>query len=202
MYSIENKTEESRVIQNNAEKHVPTAQFKDNRFQNETEKSTTAQLEKKENLTGMPDDLKEGIENLSGFSMDDVRVHYNSSKPATVQALAYTQGTDIHVAPGQEKHLPHEAWHVAQQMAGRVSPTTNINGMPVNDNAELEREADVMGKKAVMQRKIPYSIREYGNFQNTVQCLKQENCNIIYDSQDKNMEEDSKAMKKRYERKG
>jgi len=101
------------------------------------------------NNTGMPDNLKAGIESLSGFSMDDVRVHYNSSKPATVQALAYTQGTDIHVAPGQEKHLPHEAWHVAQQMAGRVSPTTNINGMPVNDNAGLEHEADVMGEKAV-----------------------------------------------------
>ena len=105
------------------------------------------------NNTGMPDNLKSGIESLSGFSMDDVRVHYNSSKPATVQALAYTQGTDIHVAPGQEKHLPHEAWHVAQQMAGRVSPTTNINGMPVNDNAALEHEADVMGEKAVAQKK-------------------------------------------------
>ena len=104
------------------------------------------------NNTGMPDNLKAGIESLSGFSMDDVRVHYNSSKPATVQALAYTQGTDIHVAPGQEKHLPHEAWHVAQQMAGRVSPTMNINGMPVNDNAALEHEADVMGEKAVTQR--------------------------------------------------
>ena len=105
----------------------------------------------------MPDNLKSGIESLSGFSMDDVRVHYNSSKPATVQALAYTQGTDIHVAPGQEKHLPHEAWHVAQQMAGRVSPTTNINGMPVNDNAALEHEADVMGEKAVTQRYISHN---------------------------------------------
>ncbi|MCQ2098948.1 MAG: DUF4157 domain-containing protein [Fibrobacter sp.] len=105
--------------------------------------------EPRPNLTGMPDNLKSGIESLSGYSMDDVRVHYNSDKPATVQALAYTQGTDIHVAPGQEHTLPHEAWHVAQQMAGRVSPTTNINGMPVNDNAGLEHEADVMGEKAV-----------------------------------------------------
>ena len=105
------------------------------------------------NNTGMPDNLKSGIESLSGFSMDDVRVHYNSNKPATVQALAYTQGTDIHVAPGQEKHLPHEAWHVAQQMAGRVSPTTNINGKPVNDNAGLEHEADVMGGKAEQCKK-------------------------------------------------
>ena len=108
------------------------------------------------NNTGMPDNLKAGIESLSGFSMDDVRVHYNSSKPATVQALAYTQGTDIHVAPGQEKHLPHEAWHVAQQMAGRVSPTTNINGMPVNDNAALEHEADVMGEKAAQCKQEGY----------------------------------------------
>lgn len=105
------------------------------------------------NETGLPDNLKAGVESLSGYSLDDVRVHYNSSKPATVQALAYTQGTDIHVAPGQEKHLPHEAWHVAQQMAGRVSPTTNINGMPVNDNVALEHEADVMGEKALIQRK-------------------------------------------------
>lgn len=100
------------------------------------------------NRTGMPEHLKTGIESLSGFSMDDVRVRYNSDKPATVQALAYTQGTDIHVAPGQEQHLPHEAWHVAQQMSGRVEPTTDVGGMPVNDNADLEHEADVMGAKA------------------------------------------------------
>lgn len=102
----------------------------------------------KKNETGMPDNLKAGIEDLSGFAMDDVRVHYNSDKPATVQALAYTQGTDIHVAPGQEQHLPHEAWHVAQQMAGRVEPTTEVGGLPVNDSVELEHEADVMGAKA------------------------------------------------------
>jgi len=102
----------------------------------------------KKNETGMPDNLKAGIEELSGFAMDDVRVHYNSDKPATVQALAYTQGTDIHVAPGQEQHLPHEAWHVAQQMAGRVEPTTEVGGLPVNDNPALEHEADVMGAKA------------------------------------------------------
>lgn len=126
------------------------------------------------NNTGMPDNLKSGIESLSGFSMDDVRVHYNSSKPATVQALAYTQGTDIHVAPGQEKHLPHEAWHVAQQMAGRVSPTTNINGMPVNDNAGLEHEADVMGEKAVQRTSdaSPYSLNCMNISSNAVQCGK------------------------------
>ena len=104
--------------------------------------------EQKRNETGMSDNLKAGIEDLSGFAMDDVRVHYNSPEPATVQALAYTQGTDIYVAPGQEQHLPHEAWHVAQQMAGRVEPATEVSGLPVNDCIELEHEADVMGARA------------------------------------------------------
>lgn len=105
-------------------------------------------IQQKTNNTGLPDNLKSGVESLSGFSMDDVKVHYNSDKPTTVQALAYTQGTDIHVAPGQEQHLPHEAWHVAQQMAGRVEPTTEVGGLPVNDNIGLELEADRMGAKA------------------------------------------------------
>src|SRR3954452_16984514 len=72
-------------------------------------------LQLKENKTGLPDDLKANVESLSVISLDDVRVHYNSAKPAQVHALAYAQGTDIYVAPGQEKQLPHEAWHVVQQ---------------------------------------------------------------------------------------
>jgi hypothetical protein len=95
-----------------------------------------------ENRTGLPDQLKAGIENLSGMAMDDVRVHYNSSKPAELQALAYTQGTDIFVGPGQERHLPHEAWHVVQQKEGRVRATAQMKeGVPVNDEAGLERRA-------------------------------------------------------------
>ena len=101
------------------------------------------------NRTGLPDTLKAGIENLSGISMDDVRVHYNSPKPAQLQALAYTKGTEIHVAPGQAKHLPHEAWHVVQQKQGRVMPTMKFGGNFINDNPVLEREADFMGAKAV-----------------------------------------------------
>ena len=97
----------------------------------------------------LPNNLKSGIENLSGYAMDDVKVHYNSGKPAQLQAHAYAQGTDIHLAPGQEKHLPHEAWHVVQQKQGRVKPTMQLKEkVNVNDDAGLEREADVMGKKA------------------------------------------------------
>ncbi len=102
------------------------------------------------NNTGLPDNLKSGIESLSGMSMDGVKVHYNSSQPAQLNALAYAQGTDIHVAPGQEQHLPHEAWHVVQQAQGRVQPTMQMmDGVAVNDDAGLEHEADVMGSKAL-----------------------------------------------------
>jgi Domain of unknown function (DUF4157) len=102
------------------------------------------------NRTGLPDNLKAGVESFSGLSMDDVKVHYNSAKPSQLNALAYAQGTDIHVAPGQEKHLPHEAWHIVQQKEGRVQPTAQMNsGVPVNDDKGLEHEADVMGAKAL-----------------------------------------------------
>ena len=105
------------------------------------------------NNTGLPNNLKAGIENLSGLSMSDVTVHYNSSKPAQLQALAYTQGTDIHVGPGQEKHLAHEAWHVVQQKQGRVKPTWQAKGVMMNDDKGLEREADVMSTKAEREGK-------------------------------------------------
>jgi len=102
------------------------------------------------NNTGLPDKLKAGIENLSGYSMDDVKVHYNSSKPAQLQAHAYAQGTDIHLATGQEKHLPHEAWHVVQQKQGRVKPTRQLKSkVNINDDVGLEKEADVMGREAM-----------------------------------------------------
>lgn len=103
----------------------------------------------KNNDTGLSDNLKEGVERLSGFSMDDVKVHYNSGKPAQLQAHAYAQGTEIHVAPGQEKHLPHEAWHVVQQKQGRVQPSAQLKPAgPVNTDPDLEQEADRMGEKA------------------------------------------------------
>ena len=120
----------------------------------------------KPNNTGLPDNLKSGIENLSGMSMDNVKVHYNSSQPAQLNALAYAQGSDIHVAPGQEQHLPHEAWHVVQQAQGRVQPTMQMkDGVPVNDDRGFEREADVMGGKAMQMgghddKHVPFVARQ------------------------------------------
>lgn len=111
----------------------------------------TAQLQEKLNVpntTGMSDNLKGGLESLSGFDLSSVQVHYDSPKPAQLQAHAYTQGRDIFVAPGQEQHVPHEGWHVVQQMQGRVQPTMQLAGTDINDSPALETEADVMGDKA------------------------------------------------------
>ena len=134
------------------QKAKPLKQFKDNRPNVIAQRQMwqniqPIQKQEKPNNTGLPDNLKSGIENLSGYSMDDVNVHYNSPKPTQLQAHAYAQGTDIHVASGQEQHLPHEAWHVVQQKQGRVKPTMQLQGVNVNDNMGLEREADVMGDK-------------------------------------------------------
>lgn len=106
-------------------------------------------IKKKTNHTGLPDNLKSGIENLSGYSMDDVKVHYNSDKPAQLKAHAFAQGTDIHVGPQQEIHLPHEARHVVQQKQGRVKSSMQMGDkLNINDDAGLEDEADIMGAKA------------------------------------------------------
>ncbi len=115
---------------------------------------------KSENNTGMPDNLKTGVENLSGIDISDVRVNYNSSKPAELGALAYTQGTNIHIAPGQERHLPHEAWHVVQQVQGRVKPTMQMKfWISVNDDKGLEHEADVLGEKS---KQITHQVEKCG----------------------------------------
>jgi len=99
--------------------------------------------------SGLPGRLRNGLESLSGLSMDDVRVHYHSPRPARVHALAHTHGTDIYVSQGQERHLPHEAWHVVQQKQERVRPTTQLHGWKMNDDSALEREASVMGARAL-----------------------------------------------------
>jgi hypothetical protein len=150
----------AKVDQNDSENNtnnsnLPIFQLKSDTVQFAEETGSDDFPAYKPNSTGLPDDLKSGIENLSGYSLDDVNVHYNSSKPAQLQAHAYAQGTDIHVASGQERHLPHEAWHVVQQKQGRVQPTMQMKGkVNVNDDEGLEKEADVMGAKAASQFKL------------------------------------------------
>ena len=125
-------------------------------FLNNTKKNPD---KKTKNETGMPDSLKTGIENLSGVDMSDVKVHRSSSRPKQLDALAYTQGTDIYLGSGQEKHLPHEAWHVVQQMQGRVNATAKLGENAINDDATLEHEATNMGNKALSDNSLKTQVR-------------------------------------------
>jgi len=175
----DNRPETSNLIQlqaiANGSQHVQnTAQLQSTANQIEQ----TAVIQPKKNDTGLPDNLKSGIENLSGMSMDDVKVHRNSDKPAQLNAHAYAQGTDIHLASGQEKHLPHEAWHVVQQKQGRVKPTMQMKGNPstelragvnVNDDVGLEKEADVMGEKALKGKEQSRSHTSHSVESNVIQ---------------------------------
>ncbi|UJP03544.1 MAG: DUF4157 domain-containing protein [Nitrosomonas sp.] len=160
------RIEEDESLQKKSE---PIQRIEEEELQKKAATDVPAQLKEqssaKPNNTGLPDNLKSGIENLSGLSMDSVRVHYNSSQPAQLNALAYAQGTDIHVAPGQEQHLPHEAWHVVQQAQGRVQPTMQMkDGVPINDDKGLEHEADVMGAKA---SRMPLTVSQTARIDST-----------------------------------
>lgn len=100
----------------------------------------------KENLTGIPMQLKERMEQRTGVSFDDVRVHYNSDMPARLGALAYTQGNLVEIGPGQESHLPHELGHVVQQKLGLVRANAmHPSGVAMNTEEGLERQADRIG---------------------------------------------------------
>ena len=119
-------------------------------------------IQQKEDPASSGGDVMSKMESSFGTSFSDVNIHKESSKASDVGALAYTQGSDIHFAPGQFKPetnsgqqlLGHELTHVVQQREGRVSPTTEVNGMPVNDNKGLEAEADQMGAKAAQGKFI------------------------------------------------
>lgn len=105
---------------------------------------------------GMPEEVQAKMEGAFKTDFSDVKIHADSGKATEVGALAYTQGSDIHFAPGQyhpsdqpgQALLGHELTHVVQQREGRVQPTTQMAGLPVNDDEGLESEADSLGASA------------------------------------------------------
>lgn len=104
--------------------------------------------------SALPNKLKSNIESFSGISLNDVQVYYNSMKPVSIQALSCVAGSDIHLAPGQEKHLAHEVCHVVQQRGGRVQSgkgqiERQVAVAELSGDASLTAEADVMGSSAM-----------------------------------------------------
>ncbi|OJJ23595.1 hypothetical protein BKI52_04330 [marine bacterium AO1-C] len=100
-------------------------------------------------MPGQEAQVKTNVGNITGVDVSDAKVHYNSNKPAQIKAEAYAQGNEVHLAPGKEQHLGHELAHVVQQKQGRVQPTIQgNNGVGINNDPQLEHEADAIGAKA------------------------------------------------------
>lgn len=91
-------------------------------------KHESVQLKDNPDNTRLSENLKAGIENLSGCNLNNVK-----------------EGMDIFVAPGKEKHLLHEAWHIVQQNQG----TMQLQGVNVNNNEVFEKKVDFVGNKAI-----------------------------------------------------
>ncbi|WP_438010935.1 DUF4157 domain-containing protein [Sorangium sp. So ce321] len=106
--------------------------------------------------TEMPSPVRAKMEAAFGADFSGVRVHPSSSRATALGALAYTQGSEIHFAPGQwapettrgQELLGHELCHFKQGREGRVQATAQYKGVALNDSSALEAEADAMGARA------------------------------------------------------
>ena len=102
----------------------------------------------------LPRDVMSKMETALGANFSDVRIHVGP-EAASIGAIAFTWGSDIHFSPGQyNPHTPHgqfllghELTHVVQQRAGRVSNPFGSGVAVVQDQA-LEAEADRLGRMA------------------------------------------------------
>ena len=103
----------------------------------------------------LPATVQTKMGNAFNFDFSGVRAHEGGQAQA-MGALAYTQGSQVHFAPGQyqpdtargQELLGHELAHVVQQSEGRVAATTQLKGVGINDDSGLEREADDWGARA------------------------------------------------------
>lgn len=103
----------------------------------------------------LPESVQAKMEQSFATDFSGVRIH-EDEQAASMGARAFTQGTDIHFAPGEydpfghggQELIGHELAHVVQQSQGRVQATTQAKGTALNDDAALEQEADELGARA------------------------------------------------------
>jgi len=126
------------------------------------------------------------IQMQKSFQTDfsDVNIHKNSKTAKNLGALAFTQGNNVHFAPGQFKPdtkqgkelIGHEFAHVVQQRQGKVQPNKQIGKFKINDNSALEKQADEMGKKVANNQFVAINTDET-NVSNIIQGVFQEKSN-------------------------
>jgi hypothetical protein len=106
-------------------------------------------VQKKANETNSPNNLRTGMEILFAQGVGDVKTHHNFSQPLQLSANAFVPNNQANIVAGREKHLPYENWQVVQQNQSRISTLQMKSSVNINDDPTLEKEADVMGTKAL-----------------------------------------------------
>lgn len=115
------------------------------------------------NHTNIPTPIRTDFEQRSGVSLAGVHVHFNSDKPAKIGSLAFAQGNEVYLGPGQDRLLNHELGHVVYQALYQVPCTKVINGSRINDNYALEKDADQWASGKHQQNNYPYLIESHQN---------------------------------------
>jgi hypothetical protein len=106
--------------------------------------------------SALPVQLRRRLETSLNANLGNVRIHEDRSA-VDMEALAYTRGADVYMAPGHfqphsgtgSRLLAHEMVHVIQQRAARVPAPNYAEGVAVNEDRDLEREADRLGRRAL-----------------------------------------------------
>ena len=101
----------------------------------------------------LPAPVRAKMEHAFGADFSAVRIH-EGPQAAAMNAIAYTEGNDIHFQPGRydptsasgQALLGHELTHVVQQRGGQVRPQGK--DAPINADPALEAEADDKGARA------------------------------------------------------
>lgn len=115
--------------------------------------SATAPMNGGASSTGnLPGPIQAKASSVLGHDFSGVNISEDDSAPK-MKARAYAQGESITFAPGQydpgskagQQLIGHELTHVAQQREGRVQPTVQKKGIWINDDRQLEQEADQKG---------------------------------------------------------
>lgn len=124
--------------------------------------ATTTPAPRSAGSNGLPAPVQAKMEAAFNTDFSNINIHKSSNTASSLGALAYTQGNDVHFAPGQydpdsqtgQELIGHELAHVVQQRQGRVAATKRMGKMEVNDSDALEREADVHGALAAQGKSV------------------------------------------------
>jgi hypothetical protein len=109
----------------------------------------------------LPPSVRSQMERAFGIDFSAIQIH-EGSEASAMGAQAFTRGTDIYFQPGLydphhqsgQELLGHELAHVAQQTEHHVPSTTEVAGTSVNDDAQLERQADEHGAAAARGARV------------------------------------------------